>query len=57
VVVYIKSLTLPRSRSLIIKLISSIFAKSNASKRVQIVAICYSKSLSKSGLVNCFKLK
>jgi hypothetical protein len=57
VVIYTRSLTPPRLRSLIIKLISSIFAKSNASKRVQMVTICRGKSLNKSGLVNYFKLR
>jgi hypothetical protein len=57
VVIYTRSLTPPRLRSLIIKLISSIFAKSNASKRVQMVTICRGKSPNKSGLVNYFKLR
>jgi hypothetical protein len=57
VVVYIRLLTPPRLRSLIIKLISSIFIKFNASKRVQMVAICYGKSPSKSGSISCFKLR
>jgi hypothetical protein len=54
---YIRLLTPPRSRSLIIKLISFIFAKFNISKRVQMVAIYYSKSPNKSGLISCFKLR
>jgi hypothetical protein len=57
VAVYIRLLTPPRLRSLIIKLISFIFAKFNASKRVQMVAICRGKSLNKSGLISYFKLK
>jgi hypothetical protein len=57
VVMYIRLLMLPQLRSLIIKLISFIFAKFNASKRVQMVAICYSKSPSKSSSISYFKLK